>query len=101
MTTAKIKLTPFQALIASGSGISDPSIDSGYQLALVQEVHRVMPSGGTISADAEGLRDLAEWAGDLGGAVAQEPNPAGAASLYKLSQRAYDLARELEREASA
>jgi hypothetical protein len=93
--TGKIKLTDYQSFIASGSGISDPKANSGYQPALVAELARIVPDGGTIEVDADGAADLAEWANDLSGAVAQEPNPAGARSLFALHRKAYDLAREL------
>jgi hypothetical protein len=96
MSTGKIKLTDFQAFVASGSDISNPTVDSGYQPALVAELARIVPKGGTITVDAEGAADLAEFANDLSGAIAQEPNPSGARSMAKLSERAYELARELK-----
>ena len=96
MTTAKIKLTSYQAFIASGSTISDPTTDSGYQPALVRELARIVPGGGTVTLDAEGFRDLAEFANDLAGAEAQSPNPSGARSLYGLAEKCSTLARKLE-----
>jgi hypothetical protein len=97
LKTGKLKLTAFQIFIASGSGISDPKANSGYEPALVEEMHRVCHVGGnTIEVNAEGAADLSEWAADLSGAVAQEPNPSGARSLFKLHRQAYDLAKELK-----
>jgi hypothetical protein len=93
---AKIKLTEYQMFTASDSGISNPTADSGYQTELVKEMHRVCHvAGNTVELDAQGFEDLGEWANDLSGAVAQEPNPSGARSLAKLSERCYAQARAL------
>lgn len=94
--TGKLQLTDFQSYVASGSGISDPKANHGYQPALVAELARIVPKGGTITVDAEGATDLAEFATDLSGALAQEPNPSGARSMAQLSDRAYELARQLK-----
>ena len=96
MKTGKLKLTDYHSYVASGSGISDPSANHGYDAGLVEEIARIVPYGGTIEVTAAGARDLAEWATDLAGAVAQEPNPSGARSLNTLHRRAWDLYRELE-----
>lgn len=96
MTTGKIKISEYVAFIASGSDISNPDAKDGYQPALARELHRVGPKGGTITVDAEGAADLAEWAHDLSIAVAQEPNPSGARSLYGLSERARTVAHQLK-----
>lgn len=98
MTTGKLKITAFQAYIADGSDISSPDVDSGYQHELALELHRIGTRGGTITVDAEGAADLAEFANDLANAVAQEPNPSGARSLYSLNEKADRLARELKGE---
>lgn len=92
----KLPITAYQAGEASGSDISNPRVDSGYQPALVAELARIGSGGGAISVDAEGARDLAEWAGDLSDAVAQAPNLSGARSLSGLADRALALARRLE-----
>jgi hypothetical protein len=96
--TGKLKITAFQAFIASGSDISNPDAalaGSGYQHELALELRRIGPGGGTITVDAEGADDLASFAYDLANAVAQEPNPSGARSLIKLHERASELARGL------
>ena len=95
--TREISLTDYQAFVASSSGISDPSTNSGYEPALVAELARIVPYGGTIRVTADGAADLAEWAGDLAGAIAQEPNPSGARSLRALQDKASKLAKELSR----
>jgi hypothetical protein len=78
-TTGKLKLTAFQAFIASGSDISnpDPEVESGYQRELALELRRVGTGGGTITVDAEGADDLASFAYDLANAVAQPPGARG------------------------
>jgi len=94
--TGKLTLTAFQSFVASGSDISNPTVDSGYQRKLVQELARIVPDAGTIIVDAEGAKDLAEFAWDLSVAVGQEPNPSGARSLAKLNDEATNLAKKLE-----
>lgn len=96
-TYSQIKLTPFQAFIASGSDISNPDAhDSGYQHALAMELDRIGPGGGKVTLDAEGFRDLGEFARSLANAVADESNSSGARSLATLSECCYRQARILE-----
>jgi hypothetical protein len=94
--TAKIKLSPYHGFICPGSEISNPDVDSGYQPALVREIARVGTKGGTITADAEGLRDLAEFAEALANAESQGENHSGARSLGRLAERCLAEARRLE-----
>lgn len=96
MSTARLKISSYIAGEASGSGISDPDANSGYQPALVAELARVGAHGGTINIDADGLRDLAEWCDALSAATSQGGNPSGARSLSNMGERCLALARELD-----
>lgn len=95
--TTRLRISDYVAGEASGSGISDPRANSGYQPALVAELARICPYGGTITVDAQGLRDLAEWADCLSGAARQGGNPSGGRSLTNLATKAERLALELDR----
>lgn len=95
--TAKIKITEFVAFEASGSDISNPKADSGYQPALVRELARaVRQDGCTVELDAEGFRDLAEWADAMVAPNAQGGNPSGARAMAVLSDRCLEQAKALE-----
>ena len=96
MKTAKLKISPYVGFEASGSGISNPEADSGYDERLVLELERVGTRGGVIEVDAVGLRDLAEWCDALSAAATQGGNPSGGRALERLAEKALGMARELE-----
>lgn len=96
MNTAKIKISEFVGFEASGSDISNPDAKDGYQPALARELARVGTDGGTIELDAEGFRDLAEWADAMVAPNAQSGNPSGARAMATLCERCLEQAKLLE-----
>lgn len=90
-----IRITPFIAVAASGSEISDPTKDSGYSRHLAEELHRLGSRGGTARLDAEGLDDLAEWLDAIYIGEVEGGSPAGAGSVNKMREKARLYARLL------
>jgi hypothetical protein len=90
-----IRITPFIAVAASGSEISDPTKNSGYSRHLAEELHRLGSRGGTARLDAEGLDDLAEWLDAIYIGEVEGGSPAGAGSVNKMREKARLYARLL------
>jgi len=92
---AALRITPYQAFELSGSDISDPDSDSGYDPLIGAEYKRTGGSG-TYRLTAPALRDLAEWCDALTISASQGGNPSGARSLANLAAEARKLADGLE-----
>jgi hypothetical protein len=86
--TKPIKITPFIAVAAEGSEISDPTKDSGYDRDLAVELARVGNRGGTVYLSAPALDDLAEWLDAIYIGEVEGGSPAGARSVNKMREKA-------------
>lgn len=93
-----IKISRFVADEASGSGISDPAANSGYDADLVREMHRIGSAGGTINVSPTGARDLAEWLECIIPPLRDERNYSGMRSVGTLADKCLRLAARAEQE---
>jgi hypothetical protein len=95
LATKPIKITRFIAVEASGSEISDPTKDSGYNPSLAAELARIGTGGGTVYLAAPALDDLAEWLDAITPGHTQSGNHAGARACAKTAGKAQLYARLL------
>jgi hypothetical protein len=91
---AKVKISRFIAFLASGSDISRPGSDSGYDEGLAIELDRIGTKGGVVDLTPLGLRDLAEWLDAIGMALGYDGNTSGARACAKLAEVCRDLAED-------
>ena len=102
--TLPISITPTITFLASGSDISNPDAESGYDKGLVAELARVgCGSKGyrKINLTAQGHRDFAEWLEAMEGATAQGDGPAIARSCRVHREASLRYAAELDAQAAA
>jgi len=100
--TLPISITPTITFLASGSDISNPDAESGYDKGLVAELARVGCGGKgyrKIHLTAQGHRDFAEWLEAMEGATAQSDGPAVARSCRVHREASLRYAAELDRKA--
>lgn len=91
-----LRISAFIMREADGSGISHPDWENtGYQMALREELARLPRQGGWISIDIRGFYQLADWCDAMSYACGDEGNTSGQRSMLALMKKCDQMSEAL------